>query len=161
MGKEIERKYIVSHFPPELKGVQPQVIEQGYLALEPHGQEVRLRKTNTGYFLTVKSIGTLERREYETSLTFDQFQKLWPGTFGRRIRKKRYLLKRNVHTIEVDVYLKPLKGLILAEVEFPSLNAANSYTKEEWMGREVTQLNFLKNRTLLQFDSIEELMQKL
>lgn len=158
MSREIERKFIIPHFPAELEGHLPQTIEQGYLALEPGGQEVRLRKTPAGCWLTVKSAGDMVRSEYETALTSEQFQALWPGTLGRRIQKDRYQLVRKGYFIEVDVYRQPLRGLILAEVEFSSISLADSYEKESWMGQEVTHLSFLKNRNLLSVESMEGLM---
>jgi CYTH domain-containing protein len=157
MSVEIERKFLVKHLPVEARQKPAAVIEQGYLALEPDGQEVRLRKSNRRFTLTVKSVGELTRREYETELTPLQFEHLWPGTYGRRIRKDRYILHHRGYTIDIDVYHQPLKGLIVAEVEFASLNLANEYVKEPWMGREVTHLNFLKNRRLFEFDSFEDL----
>lgn len=157
MSVEIEKKFIVEHLPAEVRQDPATIIEQGYLALEPDGHEVRLRKSNQRFTLTVKSMGELTRQEYETELTPLQFENLWPGTYGRRIRKDRYILHSQGYTIDIDVYHQPLKGLIVAEVEFASLSLANEYVKEPWMGKEVTQLNFLKNRRLFEFDSFEEL----
>ena len=41
-------------------------------------------------------------------------------------------------TIELDVFTGPLKGFVMAEVEFPSEDKAASYTAPDWFGKEVT-----------------------
>ncbi len=158
MSQEIERKFIIEKLPSELQVIKPKPLEQGYIALEIQGQEVRLRKSKGQYWLTVKTNGDMIRKEYEVELSKNQFSVLWPSTLGRRIIKDRYLLPRQDYNIEVDVYLQPLQGLILAEVEFSSIHQANLYEKEAWMGKEVTRLNFLKNRNLLHFDSLQSLL---
>ena len=157
MANEIERKFLISALPNEVGQQTKMEIEQGYLALDANGNEVRLRRISNTYFLTVKSNGTIQRQEYEVELTSSQFHTLWEGTLGRRLEKDRFILFRPSHKIEIDVYRQPLKGLIVAEVEFDSMEAANQYQKEAWMSQEVTHLNFLKNKNLLQFESYEAL----
>lgn len=157
MPNEIERKFLVSTLPDEVIQQPKLAIEQGYLALDANGNEVRLRRMDGEYFLTVKSDGTILRQEYETKLSEAQFDALWEGTAGRRLRKDRYILERETHKIDVDIYHQPLKGLMVAEVEFNSLEEAGKYQKEEWMSREVTHLSFLKNKNLLQFETYEAL----
>lgn len=158
MPKEIERKFLVTALPFD-RNVHPFVrIEQGYLALEPKGQEVRLRKKDDAYFLTVKSQGNLTRQEYETTLDIQQFEALWPATRGRRLQKNRFLLAGGV---EVDIYEGNLQGLIVAEIEFQNEESAKAFQAPAWVGQEVTHINFLKNRHLLQFENWEAVQQEL
>ena len=157
MSAEIERKFLIRELPPGTLSESCLCIQQGYIALDPSGKEVRLRKSNEQFYLTVKSGGTLQREEYEIEIQQSQFETLWPSTEGKRLRKDRYLIDRDGYTIEIDVYHQPLKGLIVAEVEFDSEGEANLFVKEDWMGQEVTHLNFLKNKNLLQFESLEDL----
>jgi len=157
MAIEIERKFWVQKLPECCENIQPIAIEQGYVALSDDGREVRLRKKGEAFFLTVKSAGTMQRSEHEVELSAAQFEALWPTTEDRRLQKDRYVLTQNAHTIEIDVYHQPLKGLIVAEVEFPSPTAAENYQVESWMSHEITHLNFLKNKNLLQFASVKEL----
>ena len=51
---EIERKYLVSEVPANLKDYHCRVIEQGYLSTHP---VVRVRKDNDSYYLTYKGSG--------------------------------------------------------------------------------------------------------
>lgn len=161
MAKEIERKFLVLELPENFLPEEKLSIEQGYAALDPAGMEVRLRKTTENYWLTIKSGGDLQRSEYEVSLSAEQFETLWPSTEGRRLRKDRYLIKREGHTIEIDQYHQPLTGLVVAEIEFPDEASAMAYTPEPWMAKDITHLSFLKNKHLLQFESLQALMEKL
>ncbi len=147
MAKEIERKFLVNELPFAPKTYPHVPIVQGYLALEPEGQEVRLRRKGELYYLTVKSQGTLVREEYEVELSQEQFDALWPGTIGRRLEKDRYLFE----AFELDIYKGNLEGLRVAEIEFADAQEAQSFQSPDWLGREVTHINFLKNRNLLQF----------
>ena len=161
MAKEIERKFLLRELPAAATEVKPLAVEQGYITLGADGREVRLRAAAGLFWLTVKSEGEMERQEYEIQISEQQFNTLWPLTEGRRIQKRRYVLSISGHQVEIDQYDLPLKGLLVAEVEFPSLKAAKAYTKEPWMGREATHLNFLKNKNLLQFPSYQELLDQL
>ncbi|MDX1666265.1 MAG: CYTH domain-containing protein [Saprospiraceae bacterium] len=161
MAREIERKFLVDALPESISGRERKAIRQGYPALEEGGREVRLRSMADRYFLTIKSQGDLEREEYEIELNKDQFENLWDATRGRRLRKDRIKYEAGDRLIEIDIYHQPLAGLIVAEIEFEDEAKAMAYEPEEWMGRELTHFNFLKNRNLLQFDSWEEVKDRL
>jgi len=157
MGVEIERKFLVQRLPEEAATAEREAIQQGYLAIEPKGQEVRLRQQGERYTLTCKSSGTLTRCEYEIELSAAQFQTLWPTTEGRQLRKERLHLLRADYKIDLDCYEQPLNGLLLAEVEFSSEAAARAFEPEPWMGQEVTALNLTQNRQLLDLPDVEAL----
>lgn len=148
-ANEIERKFLVAPNPPqEVFTSQPGIIKQGYASIEPSGTEVRLRQLDDRYYLTIKSPGGIIRGEREIELSEQQFATLWPSTDGRRLSKARYNVKYGVQTIEVDVYEPPLDGLIVAEVEFSDIVAANNFSPPEWFGKEVTGETRYKNQTL-------------
>lgn len=161
MAKEIERKFLVDHLPVFMLDQPKNEIIQGYISADPNGREVRLRKKEQTYWLTIKDNGGLERNEYEIQLSQGQFETLWQATNERRIIKDRYFYQHEGYQVEVDVYHRPLKGLIVAEVEFPSKEEAMRFKKMDWMRKEVTHLNFLKNKNLLQFDNFGEIKAKL
>src|SRR3982751_5363919 len=86
---EIERKFLLRPPGPSLDGLPCRHIDQGYLADAP--QQVRLRRIDGSRFiLTVKTGEGLIRGEHEIDLSREQFEKLWPLTAGRRLRKIRY-----------------------------------------------------------------------
>ena len=50
--------------------------------------------------------------------------------------------------IELDLFEGSLEGLIIAEVEFPTVKASRSFAPPAWFGREVTRDARYKNRNL-------------
>lgn len=148
-GQEIERKFLVWEVPPDLDQHRFTEIVQGYLALEPDGSEVRLRRRDTDDTLTVKTGRGRVRGECEIPLTAEQFDTLWPLTEGRRIEKRRYELPvEGGLTIELDVYRGQLQGLVVAEVEFPTDSDAARFVAPQWLGPDVTDDDAYKNRRL-------------
>src|SRR5205809_6684773 len=91
-SREIERKFLLKRLPDQLKRSRHYVIEQGYLATEPAGRQVRLRKKGKTASLTFKVGRGGHREERETKPSPKQFAALRPGTAGRRQRKARYEL---------------------------------------------------------------------
>src|SRR3982074_3057066 len=103
-GREIERKFLVKELPPGLDRFRSYPIAQGYLATEPGGRHVRLRKKGKSASLTFKvGRGTL-REESEIKLSAKQFAELWPATRGRRLLKVRYYIPWRNLVIEIDIY---------------------------------------------------------
>ena len=143
---EIERKFLVSEPPP--LGDRPGVaIAQGYLATG--SSEVRLRRRGETPLLTAKQGAGLTRGEWEVELDEAQFEALWPATEGARVQKRRYELAADGGlVIELDLYEGALAGLAVAEVEFPSVEAARAFTVPSWFGMEVTDDEAYKNRRL-------------
>ena len=135
---EIERKFLISkeNLPKNLDSYPHHRLEQGYLSTAP---VVRIRKENDNYYLTYKSKGLLAREEYNLPLTKDAYEHLCPKADGIVISKTRYLIpEKNDLTIELDVFHGVYEGLLLAEVEFSSEEAAQNYIPPAWFGEDVT-----------------------
>jgi len=137
-NREIERKFLVKWLPDNLKRSRSFVIEQGYLASESAGRQVRLRKTGRSASLTFKVRRGTHREEREIKLSPKQFAALWPGTTGRRLRKVRYEIPWENVLIELDIYRGRHAGLVVAEVEFPDRARYRRFKAPWWFGREVT-----------------------
>jgi adenylate cyclase len=137
-NREIERKFLVQWLPDNLKRARHSVIEQGYLATEAAGRQVRLRKSGKATSLTFKVGRGSHREEREVKVSAKQFATLWPGTAGRRLRKVRYELPWEGLLIEVDIYRGRHEGLVVAEVEFPDTASCRRFEPPWWFGREVT-----------------------
>jgi adenylate cyclase len=137
-NREIERKFLVKSLPDNLKQSRSFVIDQGYLATESAGRQVRLRKTGKATSLTFKVGRGSHREEREIKLSPKQFAALWPGTAGRRLRKVRYEIPWEDLLIEVDIYRGRHAGLVVAEVEFPDTASCRRFKAPWWFGREVT-----------------------
>ena len=143
---EIEKKYLVKKVPDNLSEYKCRLIEQAYLSTNP---VVRVRKDNEDYYLTYKGKGLMTREEYNLPLTQEAYEHLKPKADGLVISKTRYLIpEKDGLTIELDVFHDDYEGLLLAEVEFPSEDAANAYTAPAWFGRDVTFSSDYHNSTL-------------
>ncbi|MBQ9143154.1 MAG: CYTH domain-containing protein [Lachnospiraceae bacterium] len=147
---EIERKFTLKELPANLNDYPFLHIEQAYLSTAP---VVRVRKQNNEYYLTYKGSGMMAREEHNLPLTEEAYYHLRDKADGNIISKKRYLIPLHnpgfkegfpvppddyTLMIELDVFDAPFAPLILAEVEFGSKEAANSFVPPEWFGEEVT-----------------------
>ncbi len=132
---EIERKFLIKELP-DLSKYEYVDIEQGYLSTNP---VVRIRKKNDKYVLTYKGSGLMSREELEAALTKESYEHLLEKIDGHAITKRRYLIPLEPYTIELDVFYGHMEGLIMAEVEFPSVEEANNFNPPSWFGVDVTE----------------------
>lgn len=145
---EIERKYLIDQLPENLMSYPSHEIEQGYLCISP---VVRIRRQDDEYFLTYKSKGLMVREEYNLPLSKQSYLHLKEKIDGNLISKTRYCIPFNdILTIELDVFHAPFDGLLLAEVEFPTEEMANTFIPPTWFGEDVTFSSAYHNSTLSQ-----------
>lgn len=143
---EIERKYLIRRLPENLSQYQCKKIAQGYICTNP---VVRIRKSDDEYYLTYKSKGLMAREEYNLPLTPEGYEHMLPKIDGRLIEKSRYLIPlEGKLTAELDIFEGDLAPLIIVEVEFDSLDAANSFIPPEWFGEDVTESRKYHNSNL-------------
>ena len=146
---EIERKYLLDQLPENLTSYPCKKIEQGYLSTEP---VVRIRRSDDEYYLTYKSKGLMVREEYNLPLTKEAYEHLLSKADGIIITKTRY--KKPISgtglVIELDVFSGTYKGLMLAEVEFPDIEAAEQFVPPSWFGEDVTFSGKYQNSRLSQ-----------
>ena len=138
---EIERKYLVRSLPDNLDSYSHVEIEQAYLCTSP---TLRIRRMGDRYILTVKQHlqvpGTtaIHNREEEFPLAPESYARLRAKCDGMPVAKSRYRIPYNGLVIELDIFHGPHAPLILAEVEFPSTEAANAFTPPDWFGEDVS-----------------------
>ena len=144
---EIEKKFIVDVIPAEVKKIKGSVVQQGYICLTKN-REVRCRQINEKFYLTIKSDGNLTREETEVELNENQFRAIWDTTESVRIYKERCKINFGKHIIELDTFKGNLSGLLLAEVEFDSIEDADGFANPDWFGKEVTNDKRYKNKNL-------------
>ena len=91
------------------------------------------------------------REEYNLPLNKISYEHLLEKADGNILTKTRYEIPLNDHlTIELDIFHGKFKGLILAEVEFPSMEEAENFTPPEYFGEDVTFSTEYHNSTLSQ-----------
>lgn len=139
---EIERKFLIDSFPRGLRELKRVEMMQGYLTINP---VVRIRSRRaadgeTDYILCIKGEGTLVRTEVETPLTKQQFEELaqmLPKSFIHK-EHRTYALENGL-VLECNVVDPGKEGCFMyAEVEFPTVEAANSFVPPSFLGRELT-----------------------
>ncbi|MCI0433915.1 MAG: CHAD domain-containing protein [Gemmatimonadetes bacterium] len=116
---EIERKFLLRGMPRPKKATSVR-IDQGWLPGKRLLERVRrVRSANgTRYYRTLKFGRGLTRREVEEETTEAVFRQLWPLTRGRRVAKRRVMVKDGPFTWEIDRFYG--RDLVLAEVELPA-----------------------------------------
>lgn len=157
--QEIERKYLLTKLPDDLDESTGKFIKQGYLCLE-EGRHVRVRSKGEACYLTVKTGEGLVRTEYEVEISEAQFQQLWPATEGRQLEKVRYIYPLAQYEMEIDIYKGDLAPLIVAEVEFPSVAASESFSPPDFVSEEVTGNNTFSNIRLALEGGLSDLMKE-
>lgn len=144
---EIERKFLLKELPENLSSYPCRQLEQGYLSTAP---VVRVRRDNDKYELTYKGKGAMVREEYNLPLTKESYDHLKLKIDGRLITKKRYMIPYGEYTIELDIFEGDLAPLTLAEVEFPSKEAADAFVAPDWFAEDVTFSKLYHNSYLSQ-----------
>lgn len=145
---EIERKYLIEKLPEnlDLSKFKKREIEQGYLCTNP---VIRPRRDADSYYITYKGGGLMVREEYNLPLTKEAYDLLIGKCEGIILSKTRYEIpEKDNLTIELDIFKGVYEGLMLAEVEFETVEQANSYTPPSWFGRDVTEESTYHNSTL-------------
>lgn len=135
---EIERKYLIKKLPDNLAEYESHLIEQAYLCTDP---TIRVRKSDDDYYMTYKGRGLLERTEYNLPLNKDAYEKLVKKAEGNIISKRRYVIPIDGSDlkIELDVFDNPFAPLIMAEVEFGSVEESEGFIPPDWFDKEVTE----------------------
>lgn len=156
MGAEIERKYLLPAFPAaelannELKQVSKQYIYQTYLAFSDD-QEIRVRQLvdsseESHYTHTFKSGHGMVREEVEYSITEPIYKQLLERSGLIPLEKIRTTLEADGITFEIDEYKQI--DLLVVEVEFPDLQAAQQFVPPTWFGRELGPEEEFRNKSM-------------
>ena len=146
MGMEIERKFLVKTLP-NLAHAEKHEIVQCYVQTSP--VEIRARAVDNQQFFLTKKQGTgLARKESEKEITKEKFEKFLTKARDRFIEKTRYIFSLTEYVAEIDVFEGKHRGLMLVEVEFPTVDEAENFTPPVWFGREVTTDKRFKNSNL-------------
>ncbi len=137
MSQEIERKYLVTGDYKHL-AINKTYIRQGYVCREPE-RSVRIRITDHTAFLTIKGKPTnkgLSRYEWEKEIPISEAKDLFSLCQKGTIEKIRYYIPYQGLTIEIDEFMGKHQGLVLAEVELPSIHSP--FQPPNFLGKEVT-----------------------
>ena len=141
---EIERKFLVGALP-NLEGVLHSEIKQGYVSFSP---EIRVRQLDDKYYRTEKGEGMIQREENEWEIDKETAEKMFNEVKTNLIEKTRYYIPYGKYIIELDIYKGIFKGLVVAEVEFESIEEANNFTPPDWFLEDVSEKREYRNKIL-------------
>lgn len=134
MGKEIERKYLVTSECYKTMADSAHYLEQAYISTYPQ-PTVRLRIIDHQYsFLTIKGANHgVERDEWEFAIDINEAEEMMSRLpLTSHISKTRY----HVGRWEVDEFHGKLEGLVIAEIELPAVNSP--VPSSPFIGKEVS-----------------------
>jgi len=147
MGKEIERKFLVSGEAWRSLGEGIRY-RQGYLSTVKE-RTVRVRTIGDKGYLTIKGVTQgFTRVEYEYEIPIEDANAQLDDLCERPlIDKVRYKIPYGDHTWEVDEFFAENAGLVIAEVELESED--QPFEKPEWIGEEVSDDSRYFNANLI------------
>ena len=151
---EIEKKWLIDKekIKYDLSEAKVYEIEQTYINFSP---EIRIRRVNnTQFSFTLKNNMTndgLIRDEIDFLIDEKQYNELKPKQVGNTVYKTRYKLLKDGQVIAIDIFKGDLEGLAYMEIEFASIEEANSYKTPDWVIKDVTNDIRYKNASLSQY----------
>lgn len=138
MGKEIERKYLVSDNSFKCVASESHRMTQGYLSHTPESTvRIRIVDQMKG-FVTIKGITIGASRgewEYEIPVN-DAVEMLALCPDEHLIDKIRHIVYHDGKRWEIDEFIRPCPGLVLAEIELT--HEDDKFTIPPFVGVEVT-----------------------
>ena len=134
MATEVERKFLVTGTAwRQVTGVP---FSQGYLNRDKE-RIVRVRVAGKRAFITIKGLTTgATRAEFEYEIPVADAEQLLTLSDGPVVEKVRRVIVHEGSTWEVDEFLGENAGLVVAEIELKA--KSQSFSRPEWIGREVT-----------------------
>ncbi|MGV9001514.1 MAG: hypothetical protein ACOH18_00975 [Candidatus Saccharimonadaceae bacterium] len=154
---ELERTFLANRVPEEIVGVNPIPMEDTYIPedLSVHAH-LRVRRRGEKREITKKEVvntgDASEMIEQTIPLTEAEFEALRLSS-ARRVEKDRYkvdIADRNgtPRSAEVDIFKGLLKGLVVIDFEFTSVEEKADFVPPECCGAEVTQADFIAGGVL-------------
>lgn len=144
---EIERKFLIDRFPEGYQLKEESTLYQGYISVMP---TVRIRKKvslkGVSYKMTVKSSGEMVRHEVEFDIPETKYNELAEVFCPNPIVKlKRNYLLPDGKVLECNLVDEGKDTeFMYAEIEFDSVEEAESYPLPDCLGEEVTYDNSYK-----------------
>lgn len=152
---EIERKFIIKYLPKEVESIRKITQKHVY---KDSICSIRVRKsvdvfTNEKEFTHTIKVRNEQKQKYsicelEEKITEEEFEEAYPFRGSKVIDKYRCVVPiEGGLKVEVDVFDRWLMGLIIAEVEFESIEQAEKFQMPEWFRGEVSHSDY-SNRKL-------------
>lgn len=140
--RELERTYLLKNIPDGFREAPRKEILDIYIPTSAPHPVIRIRKVGDRKEITKKVPNNAHDASDQTETTIplsdDEYAAL-AALPGKRVHKNRYYLDRGGRTHEIDVFQGALKGLVLVDVEFASVEEKNDFAMPDFCLAEVTQ----------------------
>jgi len=143
---ELEKTYLAKELPSELKNCKSKEIIDIYIPKSSEHPTLRIRKNGNKYEMTKKepvNEGDASHQKEQTIILkeseFNELAKL----DGKKAHKIRYFYEHNGRTAEIDVFQGHLKGLVLVDFEFDSLEEKDGFDMPDFCLADVTHEVFI------------------
>jgi CYTH domain-containing protein len=143
---ELERTFLAKNIPKDLKNCKSKEIIDIYIPKDNRHPKLRLRMNGNKYELTkkqpVNEDDASNQEEQTIILSKDEFDAL-VKIKGKKVRKVRYYYKHENQTAEFDIFQDELKGLIVIDFEFKTIQDKNNFKIPEFCLVDITQEEFI------------------
>jgi adenylate cyclase len=140
--EEIELTYLIKELPQGVKESLKKEMLDIYIPAASEHPILRIRRSGDAYEMTKKEpiTGTDSSHQLETTIPLgrEEFDELGQLP-GKRVEKTRYFYEEGGVQYEVDIFGGALAGLVLADVEFGSMDAKEKFSMPAWCLADVTQ----------------------
>jgi len=167
MEIELERTFLAKYLPGDLDKFPSKQMQDSYIPKQARHPVLRIRKNGERFTITRKypkqGTDTSEMIEETINLTQEEYNAL--QQIDSKVHKKiRYQYPtNNARVCEIDVYQDNLKGLVLIDFEFDSVEEKNNFIPPDFCLVDVTQEEFIAGGMLCgkSYENIQEELEKL
>ena len=143
---ELELTFLAKELPDDIKTVKPTRIADIYIPDTPEHSHLRLRQKCERYEITKKLPVTegnaSEQIEQTIPLTKEEYIAL-SNCSKKRVAKDRYNIMVEGKMAEIDVFVENLKGLVLMDFEFNTVQEKSVFKMPGLALADVTQEEFI------------------
>lgn len=143
---ELERTFLAAKIPLKLSKCKYKEIIDIYIPQNSKHPKLRLRKNGNKYELTkkepVNNDDASHMNEQTIILNEEEFNALL-HVDGKKVRKLRYYYEHDGLIAEFDVFQDSLKGLVVVDFEFDSIEQKNDFKMPEFCLVDITQEEFI------------------
>ena len=143
---ELELTFLAKELPDDIKTVKPTRITDIYIPDTPEHSHLRLRQKGERYEITKKlpvaEGNASEQIEQTIPLTKDEFIAM-SSCSKKRVVKDRYNIEIEGKMAEIDVFAEDLKGLVLMDFEFNTIEEKSAFKMPSIALADVTQEEFI------------------
>ena len=148
---EREKTFLAKYIPQDVFTCESKDIIDIYIPKNQTHPHLRVRKSGDEYEITkkvqVEKDDASTQKEFTIPVTKEEYDAL-SGLPGKQVEKRRYYYLHNGKTIEFDIFLNDLSGLVLIDVEFSSEEEKAQFIMPDFCLVDITQEEFIAGGVL-------------